>query len=219
MLRNTYWIFNWIVKFDIIKFTLVSFDLLWKQLKVFSLWGKILREGRQRVQQLLVGGATRSGQIHPNWWVLIGQWQVRSHAIGCCGAVTLELLESELADEICRGPRCAHTHILTHTDIHSQWITHYWLHCNSYVAWLNLSRRFLSLILCLSLYFSLFILPYQRIPSSRTGEWSQYLSYTKSRSPFSLNVKMNKLKLLTWLDLFYDNLWQGLTFPSHNYLL
>lgn len=46
--------------------------------------------------------------------MVIGQYQSRPHAIGRCGAQTLELLESELADEIYREPRMyTHAHTLT----------------------------------------------------------------------------------------------------------
>lgn len=63
-----------------------------------------------------VGGAKRRVTIHPDWLVVIGQYQSRPHAIGRCGAQTLELLESELADEIYRQPS---THTSMHTHAHT----------------------------------------------------------------------------------------------------
>lgn len=129
----------------------MRFGLQCEQLDVFHSERKSSASGlRQMIAwalQLLVGGAERSVRVHLYLLVLIGQYQGRSPTIGCCGAETLELLESELADEINRRP----TH--THTHTYSQCSTHHSLHFNTSVS------CFMWVCLCL------FILPCQRFSS------------------------------------------------------
>lgn len=147
--------------------TLMRFGLQCKQLDVFHSEKKGSASGLQQMiawaLQPLVGGAERSVRVELNWLVLIGQYQGRP-TIGCCGAETLELLESELADEICRRP--------THTHIHTANV----LHITVYT--LTLLCPDFSGFVCTRFFF-----PIRDFPPDTDCAWSQYPKHTKSHSP------------------------------------